>query len=206
MSPSYHTALAAGLGPELSSKYSDYVAKRDRKIRTGRVARKDSSKTRVYEAEWKFEKVFPGKPIKDQEAAQKFAEKVVQSKTWSKISESRIAPRIEMKKDMGNYSATAGVAYGFGLIKLCPRNGLNTYVLLHELAHSAGYMHHDLPFRKALITLVSRFMGRDAAKYLKTCFKEKGLKMTVRNTKLLSPTEWLEKYKKMETMRAVLPV
>lgn len=206
MHPSYHTALAAGLGQLLSLKYSHYVAKRERKIKTGRVARKDSSKTRVYQAEWKFEKEFPGKPIKDQQEAQKFAEKVVGSSAWAKISESRVAPRIEMKKDMGYHSATAGVAYGFGLIKLCPRNGLNTYVLLHELAHSAGYMHHDLPFRKALITLVSRFMGRDAAKYLKECFKENGLKMTVRKTKLMSPTEWLDKYNKMEAMRANVSV
>lgn len=203
---SYHTALAAGLGPELSNKYAEYVAKRDRKIRTGRVAKKDSSKTRVYNAEWKFEKVFPGKKLADVTEARKFAEKVVKSKTWTKITDSRIVPVIEMKKDMGNYSATAGVAYGYGLIKLCPRHGLNTYVILHELAHSAGYMHHDLPFRKALITLVSRFMGLEAAKYLKQCFKEQGLKMIVKKTKLLGPLEWLEKYNKMEAMRANLPV
>lgn len=203
---SYHQALAAGLGPELSSKYAEYVAKRERKIKTGRVARKDSSKTRVYQAEWEFEKKFPGKDLKDQHDAQKFADKVVGSTAWKKISESRIAPRIEMKKDMGYHSATAGVAYGFGLIKLCPRNGLNTYVVLHELAHSAGYMHHDLPFRKALVTLVSRFMGREAAKYLKQCFKEQGLKMIVKKTKLMSPQEWLVKYKKMEAMRANVSV
>jgi predicted metal-dependent hydrolase len=203
---SYHTALAAGLGPELSNKYAEYVAKRDRKIRTGRVAKKDASKTRVYNAEWKFEKKFPGKTLADVNEARKFAEKVVKSKTWTKITDSRIVPVIEMKKDMGNHSATAGVAYGYGLIKLCPRHGLDTYVILHELAHSAGYMHHDLPFRKALLTLVSRFMGREAAKYLKECFKEQGLKMIVKKTKLMSPLEWLEKYNKMEAMRANLPV
>lgn len=205
-SEAFKEALDAGLTETQAASYDKYVAKRSYKNRTGRVAYKDSSQSRVYNAEHKFEAKFPGKSLADQKDAQKFVNRIVASKTWKSLTETKSAPIIEMKKNMGYSSRTAGVAYGYGVIKLCPKFGLNTYVVIHEMAHMAGHMHHDVEFRKTLVKLVSRFMGRDAAKYLKECFKEEGLKMSVRKTAIMSPAQWLEKYLKMENMRAYLSV
>jgi len=78
---------------------------------------------------------------------------------------------------------------------------MNEYVLLHELAHSSGNMHHDISFRKDLLRLVSRFIGRDAAKILKEEFKNAGLKMS-RKASILDPVEWNRRQERLVILRS----
>jgi len=79
-------------------------------------------------------------------------------------------------------------------------NGMDAYTLLHEMAHCAGHMHHDVSFRQCILRLTSRFIGVEAAKFLKKCFKEQGLKMSVRQG-LKSPEEWLVGYQRLAAAR-----
>jgi len=78
--------------------------------------------------------------------------------------------------------------------------GLNQYVLLHELAHSVGNMHHDTEFRIDLLKLVSRFIGKEQATYLKKCFKEKKLKLSI-SKNVLNPDAWMKMKLRMEKAR-----
>jgi hypothetical protein len=77
---------------------------------------------------------------------------------------------------------------------------MNQYVLLHEMAHCAGNMHHDTQFRIDLLKLVSRFIGKEQAEYLKSCFKEKKLKIKI-NTNVMNPDAWMKMNKRMEMAR-----
>ena len=91
------------------------------------------------------------------------------------------------------------MSYG-GRVQLDRNYGLNQYVLLHELAHECGNRHHDIQFRKDLIRLVSRFMGRAQAKCLLGEFRKKKLKMS-RKQNIKTPEQWLAGYLKMEGLR-----
>lgn len=173
--------------------YNLYLMKRRRVRKTGRSAYKDSQMNKVYAAESKFTSEYGRDRIKKFSSyaeAQKFTNKVVKSKTWSKLTTvNRDAITIVGKRNVAN-SRVAGLAFG-STIQLCPTYGLNVYVLLHEIAHCAGNMHHDVSFRNCLVRLVSRFISREAGDLLKSSFKELGLKMS-RRTTVLSPEKWLE--------------
>ena len=96
-----------------------------------------------------------------------------------------------------NYNARiAGQANVWWTVRLQPSCGMNKWVVLHELAHSAGHMHHDVPFRQALLKLISRFLGVEVAKELKRQFRKNKVKMTVSQT-IKSPEKWLQDYNKM---------
>ena len=178
-------------------QYAQYVEKKTQQKKTGRTANKDSSKSKVYQAEWKFQAVYDqDAPLTEIEAI-KFVGRITKSKLWKELANGKEI-YVEMMKDMGHHAAVAGRAYGTR-IKLAPRHATK-YTILHELAHCAGCMHHDVTFRQKLVKLVSRFMGVEPAKQLKTEFKKAGLKMSVRS-KILSPTEWLEAKNKMKKLR-----
>ena len=100
-----------------------------------------------------------------------------------------------------NYNARiAGQATSGGRIRLQPSCGMNKWVVLHELAHTIGHMHHDVPFRQALLKLISRFLGVEVAKELKRQFRKNKVKMTVSQT-IKSPEKWLQDYNKMTALR-----
>ena len=94
---------------------------------------------------------------------------------------------------------TAGRAWRNN-IDLNVKVGMNQYVLLHEMAHCAGNMHHDTQFRIDLLKLVSRFIGKEQAEYIKACFKEKKLKLKI-NTNIMKPDAWMKMNKRMEMAR-----
>jgi hypothetical protein len=177
---SYDMAMNVGMSDELAVKYSAYYAKKTKMKKTGRTANKDSSQKEV----------------------QKFFKRVVNSKTYEKLRGDTTKPDLSFMKDMGGYSRTAGRAWRHN-VTLSPSTGMNKYVVLHELAHTTGNMHHDVSFRQDLIKLVSRFLGVDCAKGLKKEFKEKKLKMTI-SQNIMSPLKWLENYNKMMKVRESL--
>lgn len=191
-----------GFNDYLVDKYNDYVRKRTRQVMTGRVSyRKDGSMGKCYRAEWNFQaKHGDGIVFDTVKEAQKYCERVVKSKTYQELG--GINAYVVGKKDMGSRSRFSGMAYEGGKIQLCPRSGMNQYVLLHELAHQCGPKHHDVKFRQILVRLVSRFMGRDKAKALKQEFRALGLKMSQRST-IKSPQKWLEDYFKMQRLRQI---
>lgn len=189
------------LGRELAEKYADYYERKTRLKNAGRVAFKDSTMSKFYSAERKFENKYgSGIPFYHIDDAQEYANRVCKSKLWKELTKDRgyKTVTIRSKKRVSN-AATSGVSYGH-LIQLDPTCGMSEYVLLHELTHSAGYMHHDISYRKTLLKLVSRFMGIESAKRLKDEIKKAGLKMIVKST-IKSPEVWLQDYNKMKNLR-----
>ena len=181
-------------------KFLDYVNKKETLIETGRKNGKhsrDSAKSKVYSAEFKYERTYGyGKKFKNLEEAQKYCDKVLASKTWKKISTAGVK-NIALAEMSG--SRTMGRAWSHN-IDLNRKSGLNQYVLLHEMAHSAGNMHHDVRFRITLLKLVSRFMSSENAAYLKACFKEKKLKVT-ESSNIKSPEVWKKGYDRLAAAR-----
>ena len=64
-------------------------------------------------------------------------------------------------------------------------------------------MHHDVRFRITLLKLVSRFMSSENAAYLKACFKEKKLKLTI-NKNVMNPDAWMKMKIRMEKARETM--
>lgn len=201
-SEAFRAAEAAGLDNDNCIKYHYYVEKRKRINRTGRAAFKDSTKDKVYSAEFAFQRRYGKENFKkfnSYDTARAYLKRVIKSKLWQQLAQGRYVELIE-KKNMGGRSRTAGVSWG-SRIQLCPNYGMNEYVLLHELAHSSGNMHHDISFRKDLLRLVSRFIGREAAKILKEEFKNAGLKMS-RKASILDPVEWNRRQERLVILRS----
>lgn len=192
---------------ELKLLYETYVLskeiKKRRYNRDGTTANKDSSKTKVYNVEWKFERLLRDeglwKRYNTLEECQSYIDRILKTKKWKKISKTMGPVQAEQMKNMSN-GATAGRAW-YGSVRLSPSTGFNQYVILHELAHCAGHMHHDISFRNCLVELVSCFIGRDYGQTLKKMFKESGLKMKL-NTSIQPYEKWLQSYMKMAHIRA----
>lgn len=189
-------------------KYEEYALKKKLKQtrynRNGTTANKDSSRTKVYKVEWEFEKLLKDnndwRTFSDLEECQKYIDQVTKTKKWKGVNK-EFSNRIsaDQMKNM-KYGSTSGRAW-YGKMTLSPRTGFNQYVILHELAHCAGHMHHDISFRQCLVELVSCFIGRQYGLTLKKMFKEAGLKMNL-NTKVLSYEKWKKNFFKMESLRA----
>ena len=163
----------------------------------------DSGRNKVYKSEWATEAKFPEvkKSMTEKEII-KFFKRVVKSKTYQTLSEKGCSnPTLEFMKTVNYNARIAGQATYGGRIRLQPSCGMNKWVVLHELAHTAGHMHHDVPFRQTLVKLVSRFLGTEVAKELKRQFRQRKVKMNVSQT-IKSPEKWLEDYNKMAAMRA----
>lgn len=199
--------LAEGKDPDLVHEWAVYASKKISKIKRGRTrdTNRDSFMRKVYKAEWIFETPLrqKGKIRKffTEEEAQKYADKVTKSKTWEKIKHPRAYADAGVKVASKKLNKRlAGQAY-MDRITLHSDFGMDEYTLLHELAHCAGYMHHDLSFRKALVALVSRFMGREEAKQLKAAFKKVGLQMR-ESKKVMMFDEWNKMRLRMEKARA----
>jgi len=184
-----------GMGDMYTQKYLDYRrGKTLQKHRSGRTAFKDSNKTKVYSAEWAFEAIHGmGKRFDTLEDCQKYVNRIVKSKLWSEMTDGKHIDLVYIRA-----TRILGRAYG-SRIDLA-KNGFNQYTILHELAHCAGHMHHDVSFRQTLVKLVSRFWGREQAAELKKQFKAKGLKMT-RKLSIKEPDVWFAGVKRLEDAR-----
>ena len=184
---------------ELIQKYLNYTQSKQRVIKTGRTAWNDSGKSKTYKAEWKFQAKFKYDIVDfdNTKEAHKYMKRILKSKLWAELcGGDAIIPTLDVISFRGR---TAGRAYGYR-IELCAMNGMDAYTLLHEMAHCAGHMHHDVSFRQCILKLTSRFIGVEAAKFLKKCFKDQGLKMSVRQG-LKSPEEWLVGYQRLAAAR-----
>lgn len=187
-----------GWDSETIMKFLDYVNKKETLIETGRKNgnySRDSDKSKVYGAEFKYEATYgQDRQFATIADARKYCNKILASGTWKKLSDKTALTLEECRG-----KRIAGRAWGHN-IDLNKASGLNLYVLLHEMAHSAGHMHHDVRFRMTLLKLVSRFIGREQAAYLKKCFKDKKLKVT-ESSNIKSPEVWKKGYDRLAAAR-----
>ena len=202
----YKAALATNkMGNDLANKYANYVAKKLKQQKTGRLQNSyvDSGRNKVYKSEWATERKFPEcKKSMTEKEITKFYNRVVKSKTYQTLAaegKGQSNPALRIMKTV-NYNARIAGQASYRGVALQPSCGMNKWVVLHELAHTAGHMHHDLPFRQTLVKLISRFLGVEVAKELKRQFREHKVKMSVSQT-IKSPLKWLEDYNKMAAMR-----
>lgn len=187
--------------------YQTYLIKHTRKQNKGAGGTQDSERAKTYRAEWAFGSANgQGKEFTSVEQAQKFVEKVCESKAWAKLWEENERMQTLMKnvpvkmKQTGHGRRTAAFTNGRS-ITVDPVHGLNEYTMLHELTHCLGHMHHGRSFRKDLLKLVSRFMGRDAATALKGEFKKAKLPCG-ESRKPLTYEQWMAARDRMEKLRA----
>jgi hypothetical protein len=197
--------MAVGkMGHDLAMKYADYFSKKQKAIKTGRLQNSyvDSGRNKVYKSEWATEAKFPEvKKSMTEKEITKFFKRVVKSKTYQTLSEKGNSnPSLEFMKTV-NYNARIAGQATYGMVRLQPSCGMTKWVVLHELAHTAGHMHHDVPFRQTLVKLISRFLGTEVAKELKRQFRARKVKMTVSQV-IMSPEKWLDNYNKMAALRA----
>ena len=188
MRTAYRRALNAGLTTSQAHKYSDYYRRKTI------LPKRDSEKSKTYAAEWKLESEHPDLigPLKDFKDVEKFVKQVTASKTWEKVSRYHGKVRVVQSRNMGSRAAYMGRSHG-SWIEISPAFDFNKYIVLHELAHSAGFNHHHVTFRECLLKLVSRFLGRETAAILKANFKEQGLRVTPSKAK--DPESWLRAVK-----------
>lgn len=183
-------------------QYNEYLRKHERKQNKGAIGT-DSEKTKTYKSEWAFQKEFKEiVQFNNIHDAQKRADQITKSSTWKKLREEkgrtvRDVRVVEKQRSTGR--GTAGWASGdkITLDQIC---GLDEYTLLHEMAHCLGNWHHGRSFRRDLLKLVSRFMGKDAATLLKQKFKEKKLACG-EPRKPMEFDAWLESRERMMKMR-----
>jgi len=190
-----------GWKTEWIQKYVNYMQSKQRVVKTGRTAYNDSGRSKTYKAEWKFQRKYHDtiKEFTTEKQVAAYMKRVLASKLWKDMTGGK---QVSLNvKTIGH--RTAGRAYG-SHIEINKMNGMDQYTLLHELAHCAGHMHHDVSFRQCVVKLTSRFIGAEAAKYLKSCFKEQKLKMNVRQS-YKSPEDWLTSYQRLEAARKKLP-
>jgi len=200
-------AIKADLPLELIMKYDRYYDKKVHLIEKGRTTRfNDSKMNKVYAAEnhsaQKFKDQLP--PLSDKEMNKAF-KRIVKSKTYQKLVEAKSQAKGHSQpslviKDRLNGNCQ-GWAHPNGIIEL--RTNRNLYILLHELAHTAGHMHHDVGFIQAVLKLSSRFISREFAKELKKTFKKLKIKTTI-STHIKTPQEWLKDYERLSGARKKL--
>ena len=179
----------------LKMLYGEYVRKHSHKQNRGAAGRRDSEKSKTYQAEFAFQRRYKVRKFATIEEAQKRAKQIYKTKKWQKVWKlERDTTRDLMKKpavvlkERNTGRGTAGWTDGWAVI-LDKKAGLDEYTLLHELAHCLGHMHHGRSFRRALLELVGAFIGADAKKILKEEFKKRKLACGAAR-KPLTYTQW----------------
>ena len=196
--------------PNLESQYKTYLRKH--RVKQNKGARgQDSERLKTYKAEWRFQANFgSGRQFESIAEVQKYVNKVTKSKTYSKLvaegsNIENLFTSNSVKvaaKERNTGRGTAGMAYR-GHITLDTKCGLNEYTVLHELAHCVGHWHHGRSFRQCLVKLVSRFMGRATAEFLKDEFKAG--KLSYGNArKPMTFDQWVAAKERMTAMREKL--
>ena len=161
--------------------YNRYLVKHRNKQNKGAASR-DSEKQRTYAAENLFMRMCDNPTFNTLDEVTKFSRKIYKSKTWIKLWEKSIESDVgriftaqPVIAQMNSRTKTMSGFTNGRTVTLCPITGFNKYVLLHELAHTLGHMHHGRSFRQCLLSLVGTFMGAHEKKVLANEFKRKGL-------------------------------
>ena len=192
----------AGYETKLIQGYLDYLQKQKMSQNKGTYG-KDSEKTKTYKCEWAFQREYQVKEFDTVRQAQKRCDQITKSALWAKLRDEKdrnIYPISVNPKQRNTGRNTAGWARG-NTITLDLICCLDEYTLIHEMAHCLGNWHHGRQFRRDLLKLVSRFMGAEPAKILKSKFKEKKLACGEQR-KPLAFEKWIEAKERMTKMRS----
>jgi len=158
----------------VAKTYLEYKLEHRRRQNKGAIG-KDSEQGKVYASEWAIRSLLQPESSKFENVrdAQKFVDRVMKSKTWEKVRQNnrKRVPVVAMRDRSGGVNALCEWS---GEIK-CKPSHMYKYVIIHELAHAAGHMHHGRSFRQCLLKLTSQFLGRDKADALKAQFKKRNL-------------------------------
>jgi predicted metal-dependent hydrolase len=188
---------AKGWGNDMIMCYVKYLEKKRKILRTGRTSSRDSARGKTYKAEWAFQNKCKDdiKEFSTAKEVQAYVKKVLKSKLWKDLTDGKqVSVHVSSSK-----KRIAGMAYG-SRITISAMYGMDEYTVLHELAHCAGNMHHDVSFRACVLKLTSRFIGTKAAKVLKQEFRKEKLKLSL-PTSYYDPETWLKHWHRMEKMR-----
>jgi hypothetical protein len=179
--------------------YLSYVQRKEQAIQNGGIkglTNRDSDTRRVYRSEWAFQKQVKIRKFDNIKQVQRRMDQILDSSRWYNLCGPFVT--LEINTRMG--IATAGRAFSNKKIQLSESTGMDEYTLLHELCHQLpNCFNHSIEFRSNLIKLVSSFMGRDAAKILKTEFKENKLKLS--HSKPQSPETWIKGVERAAMLR-----
>ena len=178
-------AIGAPVWGSPEYKYNQYLVKHREKQNKGGNTLRDSEKQKTYNAENQFlsQLITDGlsqRLIFDRiEDAQKCAKKIYKTKKWSKLWQksvdddvSRIFNATPDIVAMNTRNKTMSGFTNGKTVTLCTVTGMHKYILLHELAHCLGHMHHGRSFRQCVLELVGTFMGTAEKKLLKAQFKK----------------------------------
>ena len=215
-----YQAASKIMSHEYANKYANYWSKKNKTIKSGKSAFKDSGRQKTYNAEFKAIREYKCPTLQEtkngaceeKRRAQfktlnwketvKYFNKIAKSKTYQKLCENRIGsngghknPTVVKKVFRG---ATAGRACWNGVMELQENNC--PYTIIHEFAHLCGNMHHDIGFRRDVIKLSSMFLGQEFARQLKKNFKDAKLKITT-GSHVMSPEQWIASVMRMEKIR-----
>ena len=171
---------------QLKMRYETYLLKHKAKQNRGAKYSRDTEKLKTYKSEWAFQSRAEIPDFKNLTEAQKFANKIFSGQP-------QVVGMSRRSKTMSGY--TNGTT-----VTLCPTTGMNKYVLLHELAHCLGHMHHGRSFRQCVLSLVGAFMGAKEKKILKEEFKKKKLACG-EPRKPMSYENWVASVRRMEKVR-----
>ena len=183
-----------------SDPYHQYLRRHKKKHSMARFTSRDTESGKLYKAEWAIESKLKNcsKNISFDtiEDVEKVLKRIIKSNTWSKLTKRRNI-YVGFKKKNGR--GFAGRAFG-GYIELDRKNGNSLYVLLHELAHEAGAMHHGRTFRNNLLALVGAFLGSEIKRALTKEFRKRNLKIG-KAPKPLSRESWEKRREQAKQMR-----
>jgi hypothetical protein len=193
----------------LEHKYNTYLVKHRANQNKGGDSRsyRDSERKKTYASEHSFMAECNIPEFESIEEANKFAKRVYKTQKWSKLWQDSV------ENDVGQiFNATPSIVgmnsrnkslSGFTdgrTITLCQITGMNKYILLHEMAHCLGNMHHGRSFRQCVLELVGAFMGTKEKKVLKREFKRRKLACG-EPRQPLTFDKWVASKDRMEKMR-----
>ena len=192
---------------QLKMRYETYLLKHKAKQNRGAKYSRDTEKLKTYKSEWSFQSRAEIPDFKNLTDAQNFANKLYKSKTWIKLWQKSVEEDVgkifsgqPQVVGMSRRSKTMSGYTNGTTVTLCPTTGMNKYVLLHELAHCLGHMHHGRSFRQCVLSLVGAFMGAKEKKILKEEFKKKKLACG-EPRKPMSYENWVASVRRMEKVR-----
>ena len=200
------------MGHDYANKYANYWSKKNKTIKSGKSAFKDSGRQKTYNAEFKAIAEWKNKSKENMlsdkfktlnwKETVKYCKKIAKSKTYKKLCENTIGSsvgKLNVSIEKAAFrGATAGQATWYGAIRLKENNC--PYTIVHEFAHLCGNMHHDIGFRRDVIKLASVFLGKEFGNILKKSFKDAKLKITT-GSHIMSPEQWIASVMRMEKIR-----
>jgi len=177
----------------LKEKHKQYLKAFKYKQNKGAYHKKDSEKQKTYNAENVYYKTMDTKFNSTEKELKDLHKRIVNSKTWYNNTDNKYTkPYLEFSNKLGGaYAGKYRIRIGSMMCK---------EVLIHELSHSIGNLHHGRSFRQSQVMLTGRFLGAEHKKALMKAYKEAGLSYG-KARKPKSYEQWVKSYKHMQKIK-----